>query len=74
MKLVDKPGSVMDSHSSRINITINLKRPTRRQCEPHLNAFLFGLAPSGVYPAMFVTKHAVRSYRTISPLPLIWLA
>jgi hypothetical protein len=32
--------------------------------------FLFGLAPSGVYPATLVTKCAVRSYRTISPLPL----
>ena len=31
--------------------------------------FLFGLAPSGVFPATFVTKRAVRSYRTISPLP-----
>ena len=33
---------------------------------------LFGLAPSGVYPAIFVTKDAVRSYRTISPLPASW--
>jgi hypothetical protein len=32
--------------------------------------FLFGLAPREVYPATFVTKSAVRSYRTISPLPL----
>jgi len=32
-------------------------------------ALLFGLAPSGVYHANFVTKIAVRSYRTISPLP-----
>ena len=31
---------------------------------------LFGLAPSGVYPAVGVTTHAVRSYRTISPLPV----
>lgn len=31
--------------------------------------FLFGLAPSGVYPAALVTKRAVRSYRTFSPLP-----
>jgi len=31
--------------------------------------FLFGLAPGGVYPAVRVTAHAVRSYRTISPLP-----
>ena len=30
---------------------------------------LFGLAPSGVYLATDVTISAVRSYRTISPLP-----
>jgi hypothetical protein len=33
------------------------------------NGFLFGLAPDGVYPATNVTISAVRSYRTISPLP-----
>ena len=33
------------------------------------NASLFELAPSGVYPAKLITKFAVRSYRTISPLP-----
>ena len=33
------------------------------------NGFLFGLAPGGVYPATAVTSDAVRSYRTISPLP-----
>ena len=33
--------------------------------------FLFGLAPSGVYPATSVTRCAVRSYRTFSPLPHI---
>jgi len=32
-------------------------------------ALLFGLAPGGVYPATTVTSRAVRSYRTISPLP-----
>ena len=31
---------------------------------------LFGLAPGGVYPAVVVTNNAVRSYRTISPLPI----
>ena len=31
---------------------------------------LFGLAPGGVYPAIFVTENAVRSYHTLSPLPL----
>ena len=30
---------------------------------------IFGLAASGVYPAAGVTTDAVRSYRTISPLP-----
>jgi len=30
---------------------------------------LFGLAPGGVYPATPVTGGAVRSYRTLSPLP-----
>ena len=30
---------------------------------------LFGLAPDGVYPATTVANSAVRSYRTISPLP-----
>ena len=35
---------------------------------------LFGLAPCGVYPAPGVTAGAVRSYRTISPLPRRGLA
>ena len=33
---------------------------------------LFGLAPCGVYPAPAITGWAVRSYRTISPLPRRW--
>ena len=38
---------------------------------------LLGLAPGGVYRAAIVTDNAVRSYRTLSPLPifailLIW--
>jgi hypothetical protein len=31
--------------------------------------FLFGLAPSGVYPAITVTNEAVCFYHTFSPLP-----
>jgi hypothetical protein len=31
---------------------------------------LFGLAPGGVYPAAAVTGGSVRSYRTVSPLPV----
>jgi len=30
---------------------------------------LFGLAPDGVYRARIVANSAVRSYRTLSPLP-----
>ena len=40
-----------------------LKRSERHPC-------LFGLAPCGVYLAASITGRAVRSYRTISPLPL----
>jgi len=32
------------------------------------NAFLFELAPSGVYHATLITKYAVSSYLAISPL------
>jgi hypothetical protein len=37
--------------------------------EPPLNAFLFGLAPDGVYHAFHVTMEAVSSYLAVSPLP-----
>lgn len=35
----------------------------------HASASLFDLAPGRVYHAAPVASHAVRSYRTISPLP-----
>ena len=41
-------------------------RPAPRQFP---GSSLFGLAPSGVCPARTVTRSAVRSYRTFSPLP-----
>ena len=68
----DKPGSVEDDHSSGTPVTGRLMRPTRRHlraagCQRH--ASLFGLAPEGVYRAAPVTGDAVRSYRTLSPLP-----
>ena len=46
----DKPGSVVDSHSSAMYVTAHLKRPTREQRGPRLVP-LFGLAPDGVYRA-----------------------
>ena len=45
----------------------NPVRAARYDLQSH--GFLFGLAPGGVYPATTVTSRAVRSYRTISPLP-----
>ena len=64
----------MDNHSSGICVTTYLKRPTRIPHGPCVivlrqSGFLFGLAPSGVFPATPVASRAVRSYRTISPLP-----
>ena len=40
-----------------------------RTLSPESAASLFGLAPGGVCHASLVTKAAVRSYRTVSPLP-----
>jgi len=70
-----------DGHSSGPNITVRLKRPTRRLWRaeparapgglfsPPRAPSLFGLAPCGVCPARRITAAAVRSYRTFSPLP-----
>ena len=44
----------------------------RRGNPPGLNLpSLLGLAPGGVYPATPVAGGAVRSYRTLSPLPAV---
>tara|TARA_X000000368_G_scaffold410932_1_gene395103 strand:- start:447 stop:737 length:291 start_codon:yes stop_codon:yes gene_type:complete len=40
-----------------------------RSSAGHTIAPLFGLAPGGVCLATVITNSAVRSYRTISPLP-----
>jgi len=48
-----------------------LVRPTRdSSCAGRAKSPLFGLAPGGVYRAPRVTTRAVRSYRTVSPLPV----
>jgi hypothetical protein len=70
----DKPGSVLDNHSSGTHVAVRLKRPTRkraqvRRCGVATATSLFGLAPGGVCRAVGVTTNAVRSYRTLSPLP-----
>ena len=73
-----KPGSVPikvgDGHSSGTPVTERLARPTRmaerKRPRPCGQPSLLGLAPGGVCPAAAVTGGAVRSYRTLSPLPL----
>ena len=80
-----KPGSVpppaelmsadgMDDHSSGTPLAARLVQPTRMIRPgggPGANASssLFGFAPGGVYRAASVARRAVRSYRTLSPLP-----
>ena len=69
VKLTDKPGSVVDSHSSRPAIAHWLKQPTRVQYGPyHVNPYLALLRVEFTVPRT-VTSRAVRSYRTLSPLP-----
>ena len=64
----------MDDHSSGTPVTGRLARSTRAAARKRLVAEttappLFDLAPGGVYLAVAVTGGAVRSYRTLSPLP-----
>jgi len=78
-----KPGSVgrdanatRDGHSSATPVARRLKRPTRAANPDMIRGLLpapplFGFAPGGVCRAASVAGGAVRSYRTVSPLP--WL-
>ena len=70
-----KPGSVTgpegpaDGHSSGTPVAGRLARSTRA-CRPGMRLPpLFDLAPGGVCPAAAIAGGAVRSYRTLSPLP-----
>ena len=73
-----KPEAI-DGHSSGTPVAGRLVQPTRTAARKHAcrpspegNAgrpSLFGLAPGGVYHAVPVAGNAVRSYRTLSPLP-----
>ena len=69
-----------DGHSSRTPVARRLQQPTRTadlDIDPAALALaaeggtpsLFGLAPGGVCRAAGVAAGAVRSYRTVSPLP-----
>jgi len=71
-----KPGSVRRAHQRARPTAIPLGRRSRvgLSDQPgcgagHAIAPLFGLAPGGVCRAVVVADAAVRSYRTVSPLP-----
>ncbi len=67
----DKPGSVVDSHSSGTCVTTSLKQPTRPQCGSHHRGPIWSCSERGLPSPQTVTSCAVRSYRTFSPLPAI---
>ena len=63
-----KPSSVLDDYLSSLTVTSKIKRPTRKHGgQPYRSPF--GLASSGVYIAILVTKNAVVSYATFPSLP-----
>ena len=64
----DKPGSVVDSHSSRRSVTATLEQPTRKRRGPRHRFPIWPCSRWGL-PCRPVARLAVRSYRTISPLP-----
>ena len=66
----DKPGPVVDSHSSRRIVTDTLKQPTRRHRGPRHRLPIWPCSRWGL-PCRSVAGLAVRSYRTVSPLPRI---
>ena len=57
-------------HFSGTELAPGLERPTRKaRARVIASPSLLDLSPGGVCPASPVTRTAVRSYRTVSPLP-----
>jgi len=69
MESACKPGSVENNHSSGHTVTGNLKRPTRIQCGPHHRIPIWPCSGRGLPSHRLLPTCAVRSYRTLSPLP-----
>ena len=70
----DKPGSVEDNHSSGTTVAGRLEQPTResaryRRCDRGRVLPYLVLLRAGFAVPRTVASRAVRSYRTISPLP-----
>jgi len=69
-RVLSTPWQAMGGHSSSPGFASGVEQPTRApgRNDAHV-APLFGLAPGGVCQAGPVTRPAVRSCRTLSPLP-----
>ena len=74
MSARNKPSSVPaetgEDHFSGTVVADGLEQPTRDSDGAGSPSSLFGLAPGGVCHATPVTGRPVRSYRTVSPLPV----
>jgi len=76
----DKPGSVVDNHPSGTHVAVRLERPTRKPLraagtDPKVRALPYlVLLQVGFAVPPNVATGAVRSYRTVSPLPAARIA
>ena len=68
-KSVDKPGSVVDNHSSRPCVTAGLKQHTRVRTEPIHSTPIWPCSEWGLPCPAALSPQAVGSYPTISTLP-----
>ncbi len=64
-----KPGSVLDSHSSRPDVAVRLQQPTRKRRGPRHRLPIWPCSRWGLPCHVALSPRAVRSYRTVSPLP-----
>jgi hypothetical protein len=58
-----------DSHSSRPDVAVWLQQPTREQRGPRYRSPIWSCSEWGLPCHAALAPHAVRSYRTLSPLP-----
>ncbi len=58
-----------DSHSSRPDVTVWLQQPTREQRGPRYRSPIWSCSEWGLPCRTTLAPYAVRSYRTLSPLP-----
>ena len=58
-----------DSHSSRPDVAVWLQQPTREQRGPRYRSPIWSCSEWGLPCRTTLTPYAVRSYRTLSPLP-----